>query len=298
MPLGRYEMEKIDTVVLYHKQCNDGFGSAYAHWYWNNRRDNTLYYSMSYGDKIPDCVNDDTNVIFLDFSLKVEEMEELVQRVNSVLVVDHHKTALALHSIQDIYENLSLVLDMGHSGCVLTWITFAPLSTSIPEFLLLIEDRDLWKFKYIDSKAFHAGLHITDEDFTSLSNLHIARKLEEVIYQGNVILEYKKVVLLSIANQAYVDTIQGHTAIFVNCPPMLSSDLADVLRNEYAGVAVVVLYSILANTVLYSLRGNNSLAEDAQVDVSKIAEHFGGGGHKLAAGFSLRLEESHLIHGL
>jgi len=286
-----------NTVVIYHKNCNDGFGAAFAHWYWNTKAQHTEYVPMQYGEEIPACIKAESDVIFLDFALTLEATTQLCNRVKSVTVIDHHKTSLVL---QDLHlPNFNLVHDIGKSGAVLTWNCFAHTTNGqrpIPPLLLqYVQDRDLWQFKYPDCKAFHLALSSFSKDFECWLDLLEEQNLQELIDKGVAMLTFQKAVLSSLMRDAYIGTIQGEMVFMANCPPILSSDMADLIFTEYPKAKVACVFSITGNYVKYSLRNNNALPKHDWVDVSALAEKYNGGGHASAAGFSLRIEESHLM---
>ena len=54
----------MDNLVIYHENCNDGFGSALVAWL--VFKDNASYYAASHHTKPPDVT--DKNVYICDFS--------------------------------------------------------------------------------------------------------------------------------------------------------------------------------------------------------------------------------------
>jgi len=78
------------TLCIYHGNCADGFGAALAVWlkYGNDVK----YHVGVYGQPIPDVNGQD--VVLVDFSYKRAQMSELCAKNKSVLVLDHHKSAM------------------------------------------------------------------------------------------------------------------------------------------------------------------------------------------------------------
>ena len=70
----------------------------------------------------------------------------------------------------------------------------------------------------------------------------------------------------------------------VNCPGAIASDLLGLLAK---GCPFAAGYQDVGTKRNWSLRST-----DEGVDVSKIAEKLGGGGHRNAAGFSITLDKS------
>jgi oligoribonuclease NrnB/cAMP/cGMP phosphodiesterase (DHH superfamily) len=75
----------------------------------------------------------------------------------NVFILDHHKTAE--EELKDIDDK---IFDMHHSGAYLSWNYFydfdnenrSVVSSKVREFILLIEDRDLWTNKYGDKTLY------------------------------------------------------------------------------------------------------------------------------------------------
>lgn len=273
------------TIVLYHANCMDGFGAAWAYHYLIGK--NAEYYPMNYGDEIPVPVNKDTNIVMLDFSMKAMEIERLSRLVNTIMIVDHHKSAIEDLKSMPIFFNVSLILDNNHSGCVLTWETFSIMRNDIavPEFLLLIEDRDLWKFTLPHSKAFHAGASLMMKEFDIWDDLVERDNLLEVINTGTILVKQFDKMVESIASRVDTCAISDISTLSINCPPEYCSETGNYLLKKYEKLEVVLLYYMHGQQVKCSLRGKGL------VDCSMIASIYGGGGHKNAAGFTVTVED-------
>ena len=284
-----------NIVVIYHKDCNDGFGAAWAHWHWNTNLLNTVYEPMQYGDKMPSCINAESTIYFLDFCPNEDDLVLLVQKVEHVYIVDHHKTALYVHDLLPHFHNLTAILNTKYSGAMLSWNAFRKSDAEPPFFIKLIQDRDLWKFEYPITKAFHQALLTLTKDFEVWEDLLELHNVQELVDKGQGILQYQHTILQSMEKDITIGSIQGDMVMFSNCIDILASDMADTIFAEYPKAQIACMYSITGNYVKYSLRNNNKNRKEEWIDVSKIAQSFGGGGHASAAGFSLRIEDSHLV---
>ena len=78
-------------ICIYHKNCADGFGAAWA--VWKKHGDAFEYHASAYGDDPPDFHGRD--VYMVDFSFKRPVMERILLAAETVTVLDHHKTAQA-----------------------------------------------------------------------------------------------------------------------------------------------------------------------------------------------------------
>lgn len=130
-------MQSPQITVLYHANCSDGFGAAYAAW--KKFGDAATYHAAHYGEEPPDVAG---KVVFiLDFSYSRDTLKAMIEAASSLTVLDHHKTAQAdLEGLPGVY------FDMTKSGAVMAWEFFHP-DKQVPEFLRYIQDRDLWNWK-------------------------------------------------------------------------------------------------------------------------------------------------------
>lgn len=276
-----------NTVVLYHANCMDGFASAWVHRHLVGD-EKVQYIPMDYNKELP-TLQDNEIVFMLDYSIKRDELIALCSKVAYVTIIDHHKSAV--EDLQGLtLPNLIMVLDAEHSGCVLTWEYFA-MDTSMPLFLWLIEDRDMWWFKKAHTRAFHAKASIMAKEFDVWDDYLEEENVFELINMGNSILDYHNSLVKEISNSAYLNVIDGTIAMYCQCPYSLISDVGDYLLTKYALLEVVVLFVVFDSQVKYSIRGKGN------VDVSAIAAKHGGGGHHNAAGFTKLIEESHMFSG-
>ena len=125
------------NVVIYHADCTDCFGAAYSAWKQLGNR--AEYYACKHGTPPPDVK--DKNVVILDFSFNNETTKKMIEEANSLLVIDHHKSAMVeLHDITNTH------FDMTKSGAMLSWEFFHP-GKEPPKFIRYIQDRDLWTWE-------------------------------------------------------------------------------------------------------------------------------------------------------
>ena len=102
-------------LVIYHAQCSDGFGAAWAAWKLLGNK--AEYYAATHGDEPPDVKG--KNVAILDFSYDNQTIKDMIVEAESLIVIDHHKSAMIdLHDIPNTH------FDMSHSGARLAWDFF------------------------------------------------------------------------------------------------------------------------------------------------------------------------------
>lgn len=261
------------TYVFYHGNCFDGFGAAYAAW--KNYGDAAVYIPCIYGIAIPDVPFGST-VYMIDFSLKRDEMLKLHhQCAGNLTVLDHHKTA------EENLKGLDFAhFDMNKSGAMLAWEYFHPLF-KVPELIKYIQDRDLWKNELPFSKEVSAALQAYPYDFEVWDKLNVSNLVEE----GRTLLRYQQVLVNMICQQAKKTTLQGYEVMVVNSTSHWS-EVGNTLCKTYPD-------SPFCASFYYDSFGNEkwSLRSIGEFDVSAIAKQFGGGGHKNASGFEIKMRK-------
>ena len=75
------------THVLYHGDCPDGFGAAWAAW--KALGEAASYLPVQHGDP-PPALPREARVVLVDFSYPRAALLDLRSRVRDLLVLDHH----------------------------------------------------------------------------------------------------------------------------------------------------------------------------------------------------------------
>lgn len=268
--------------VLYHSACYDGFGAAFAAW--KKFGNDAKYMAVSYGKPMP-AVPNASHLYIVDFSYDEETLIGIADAGVKVTVLDHHKSA------EDKLKNLigrknpEVVFDMNRSGAGITWDYFHGVGTR-PQMINLIEDRDLWKFKYGDSTKFlHSFLLSQPFEFEIYEKLTQDYALDLALLEGRALLRMTDQIVEKICKNARVyDNFFGHRAVVVNTSSHWS-EVGNRLLELYPDVDFAASYTDLPEeTRMFSLRSK------APFDVAKVAEMLGGGGHAQAAGFKAKLK--------
>ena len=263
------------NLVIYHKGCTDGFGSAWAAW--KLLGDRAEYHAAKYGEPPPDVKG--KNVVVLDFAYDNATTKQLISEAKSFLIIDHHKTAMTnLHDIACAH------FDMNHSGAMLAWKFFHP-SKEPPRLIKLIEDRDLWKWEIPLSREFSSAFDMVKFDFEEFDNYLDDSEIDSAQVRGAAILAYSKTAIARITKNAAPRKIDGKNVLVVNSPHWMS-EIGNVLALK-SDFSVIWYYDHERRQVKVSLRADHNDA-----DVSEVAARWGGGGHKKAAGFVLPADVS------
>lgn len=293
-------------IVIYHDNCADGFGAAWACWMrWGSA---CVYIPANYGQPPPDVAG--KNVLIVDFSYKQPVIEAMGHEVASLVILDHHKTAqddlqpwftivdkenspMTVEHISAAWaqdDRISRTLahfDMNRSGARMAW-EFCHPGEQPPLLIRLIEDRDLWRFDLPETKAF--GLWLRSEPFGFEHFETLAKRLEgdigraTIMTEANAMQRFFDQKVSEIASFARSRRVGDHEAIVVNCPPMFASEVGHALLDKHPNAPFAAMYFDAPNTRMWSLR-----SRDGREDVSAVAVKFGGGGHRNAAGFGVPL---------
>lgn len=274
------------NLVIYHNHCHDGLGAAWC--MRQSGEDNMTFHPALYHEAPPQ-VDGDTNVYIVDFSYKPDAMKEICDAANRVVLLDHHSTALdALLPIADQLRNFDAswcTTEMSGAAIAFNYVnhTFglaADLPFEMPPLIKHIQDRDLWKFELEGTYSIHATLSSLDLDVDSFNHIMQEVSCEQLASDGEVLLRVQKKHVESAIRHVRETTFMEYRTALVNAGGQFASDIGGRLSGDYE---VVMIYEDLRDVRKYCLRSRGD------IDVSKIAAMFGGGGHKNAAGFSVPL---------
>jgi len=284
-------MSKI--LCIYHGNCADGFGAAWAVRHALGDRD-VEFHAGVYGNPPPDVKGRD--VVIVDFSYKRPVIDAIGRAASSLLILDHHKTAAddlaglrapktwldhVEQAALDCMENAEPVralFDMNRSGAGIAWDFFHP-GQPRPRLVDHIEDRDLWRFLLPHTREIQAAVFSYPYDFTVWDELFSA-DLELMAKQGEAIerKHHKDIAeLVGVTKRRMV--IGGFSVPVANLPYTLTSDAGNLMA---AGEPFAACYWDTPDGRVFSLRSREDGA-----DVSAIAKSYGGGGHRNASGFRM-----------
>jgi len=265
-----------DIVILYHKNCTDGFSGAWAAFQKFGGR--ASYIPIEHNTPPPAGLLG-KEIYMIDITFDMPVMKGLIRNNRRVTAIDHHisrKNEVAL-TYKPLFSN-------GHSGAVLAWMYFFP-GKPAPRLLRHVEDEDIWKFKLPYTREVSAILDLADFDFAVWSRL--VRDFEKPplrrkhIADGKLLLKYQNSLIERLVrHNAQLINFMGIKTLAVNSPNF-ESEIGNVLRRKLPPMGIV--WREKGNRRTFSLRS------DSSCDVSKLAGKFGGGGHKKSAGFGMPL---------
>lgn len=275
-----------ETLCIYHGNCADGFGAAWA------VREAFVpkqieFHAGVYQNPPPDVA--DRHVIMVDFSYKRPVIDEMAKAARSILILDHHKSAAEDLSgyapPPDTWDDwveacawheVVALFDMNRSGAGITWDYFHDAPR--PPLIDHIEDRDLWRFALDGTREIQAAVFSYPYDFEVWDRL-MAMPLDALRTEGVAIerKHHKDVAeLVDVCMREM--TIGDRIMPVASLPYTLTSDAGHLMASRRNGVAAC--YWDTPDGRVFSLRST-----DDGPDVSEIAKLYGGGGHRNAAGF-------------
>jgi oligoribonuclease NrnB/cAMP/cGMP phosphodiesterase (DHH superfamily) len=268
-----------DIVIIYHKNCPDGFAAA---WVANRYFANTAsYIPASYGDPIPENI-EGKEVYVLDFSYDAERLSSLEAKAKRLVVIDHHKGAEA-----HVKATKEHVFDLHHSGAYLTWRYFYP-NVEIPTFIEYLSDGDINIYTRPDAEVICAYICSTEKAFEAFEGLYEEmediNKRKGVLEKGSIIIRYREFIVEPAFNSIHFINLAGVVLPAVNAvlPMDEKSYLIHKIYERYPPVAMSYRYD--EGEWKCSLRSNG------EFDCIELAQKFGGSGHRGAAGFTITAE--------
>ncbi|CAL9159747.1 unnamed protein product [Musa hybrid cultivar] len=255
------------SAVLYHYPCPDGaFAALAAHLYFSATSLPVLFFPNAVYDPIRanDLPLDEiSDVYLLDFVGPSGFVAEISTKVESVTILDHHKTAF-----EDLCgnvltgQNVTKVIDMNQSGATIAFDFFREkllacddiskdpeiqhhmkgrlnlVSDSkierVHKLFKYVEDGDLWRWALPYSKAFASGLKDMNIEYNVNVNSAVFDQLlaldpEHVIGVGKQTLTHKQRLINEVLQQSY--KIRLGNGLFGQCLAGNADHISD-LRSE------------------------------------------------------------------
>nr|XP_043634076.1 uncharacterized protein LOC122605231 isoform X2 [Erigeron canadensis] len=266
--------QRAAAAVMYHYPCPDGaFAALAAHIYFSSLSSssiapplppplffpNTVYSPVKVEELPLEQIGD---VYLLDFVGPPGFVQQLSSKVNRVIILDHHKTALKMIDDGEFaFTNVTKVIDMGRSGATIAYDFFKEKVLSLEnvnnssgrelgiynfecsrKLFEYIEDADLWRWRLPNSKAFSSGLKDMNLEFNVTLNPSLFEQLlsldvEHVINQGLSSLSQKQNLINEVLDQSYEivldDGASGHClAVDADAVSDLRSELGHQLAEK------------------------------------------------------------------
>ena len=277
-----------DKVVCYHKECTDGHCAA---WLLRLMWPKATFLGFNPGEPKPDdAIISGKDIYVVDMAFKRDDLERMNHIAKSLAVMGHHKTN------RDALAGLPYCeFDMGKSGAGLVFRRFKDEIEEagarrvgdvdvLKSLTGYVEDYDIWRFKFADSREIHAALSSYPFTFEAWDELFFgANNLWFLADEGRALMRYRAQLIDRLVKDAGEKVINGIKVRYVNSP-VLQSETCEALYSVKEPV-VACCWAMVdrggKKVYRYSFRSKQG---PDSIDVAEIAKLYGGGGHHNSAG--------------
>jgi len=230
-----------------------------------------------------------------DVSFEVKDIKKLLKFSSNVKIFDHHISSkrdvdLNGHEIPNI--DSIFTFDINECGASLAW-KFYFTNTSMPKLIEYVKDRDLWRTDAYMSLEVNEWLFVNQPDFTNIQGwkellTQPAEFFSKIAAEGASLIKFKKTVIKNAMMGSDIRIIDNVKVYVINMP-VIQSDVGsyaveekDNEGNYKCDYSIIWRYNAPTKEYYISFRSRGDF------DVSLIAKKYGGGGHKAAAGCTVK----------
>lgn len=241
---------------------------------------------LNHDMEIPyDVIAQHDKIVVCDFALPVDFMFELSEKIDFTWI-DHHASVIDQYNAEILKgkKEIKGVRRVGQAAIELCWQYFYP-DNPVPLGVELLAKNDLFDLRDPRVRPFEFAMQsfgVNSPDDKIWTDLFENRlNIKAMIEEGERILSWINVrnyrLVRSMAFEAEID---GLKCICANMPQGYSSFYDSLENREY--------YDVMINFYMNRKRKWNLsfYSSKKEVDVSRLAAKFGGGGHRGAAGAS------------
>lgn len=274
-------------ICYYHAGCPDGFGAAWAAW--RSWGDQGRFVARGHEDRVDPRTIEGAEVVFVDIAPQNDELLELADVASQITVLDHHITAqerfVSDLSLQNEIAGQGHLIhfDLEHSGAMLSWLHFHP-DERPPDLLRFVEDQDLWSWKLPRSEEVNAAIASYPLEFNAWDAL-AARSAESLAAEGEPIVRINAIEINRAVQTARPIALPQGRIEAVNAQRCRSSIGHELAQRAAYQKKWGLVYRVTGERVDVSIYSIDDL------DVSTVARHYGGGGHRNASGFTVTLKD-------
>lgn len=261
-------------LCVFHAHCNDGqMAATIVHKALNGEVE---MFGGIYGQDFDASIFEDRDVIMVDFSYHYDNLKKIAKVAKSILIIDHHIGVKEdIEKALSEFDNIQYNFDNDECGSTLTWEHFFP-DEKIPEILLDVKDRDIWKWERENTKFTTQYLFSYDFDIVAWQ-MFLEPDHYPIMIQNGKTLDRKhqkdvKMGLRNIMSTTFHDS--ANNVAVVNVDRNIESDVMNnILKEDESYVyQFAINIKIKPNKrISLSLRST-----DNRADVSEIAKMFGG----------------------
>jgi oligoribonuclease NrnB/cAMP/cGMP phosphodiesterase (DHH superfamily) len=273
------------TVAIYHKDCTDGTTAAAIVL---RKYPDALVIPLSHGfeqeeiNAVLKQINQGDQVFTVDCVIGVKELLAAGHKVTSL---DHHAGAYEEY-LQLAKENpaFTYIFDNKKSGSSLSWSYFFP-NEEVPELVKLVEDADLWNWKYGDDTKFinnYLFMYMNQP----LETLNFMKSsLDQIKRDGAVIARYSDIIINhdTVHTAPVMVKVGDYTVPFYNVTNNKSAAGNILTKVAEKAVGLFTIDGPILKISFRSLDGQSP----SSLDIAKV---LGGGGHRNSSGAAMKLE--------
>lgn len=237
---------------------------------------------IEYGDGFPWQNLESGEVVFMvDFSLSPFSDMEKLNKLAKLTLIDHHSTLIK--QVRKSKMDFEGIQESGAAACELLWRYFYPRK-GVPWAIRLLSNYDIWNHKDPNVLPFQFGMRAYDCDpgkteFWLNLITDDGSLVKQIIAEGRAILRYKRQTdAVNVKNYSFLTTFYDLQAIAINMLGV-SSAVFDTIWDP-------AIHDIM---VIFGWRNGNwrvsIYTKKEEIDCACIAQFYGGGGHRQAAGF-------------
>jgi oligoribonuclease NrnB/cAMP/cGMP phosphodiesterase (DHH superfamily) len=259
-------------MKIFHHVDNDGNLSAAIV---KRKHPHAICVPYNYNGQFPWHLIDKNEEIFIvDLSLKNKQLlKDILKRTKNITWIDHHISSKE-NSTSDVK---GIRVDAKPAACILCW-EYLFQDEPMPEFISFINDYDTWAHQFGEKTTLFnlAMLSNSVDQWVDLLNDPLTpRMIYEKVKEGRIISKYLRKYYQTLAKEViFSTTFHGHKTAVCNAFGMGTNSL------KYWDQPAEIKSTFHFDGTFYHV---NLYSET--VNCAEIAEQYGGGGHRGAAGF-------------
>lgn len=241
-------------------------------------------------------------VWIIDYSLKPEIMNKLLDITENVTWIDHHKSALEYNSKYNRQVKGIQAIGLSATALVYLWF-YAPrellylsnekieewLDKNAPRWVNLVDAWDVWKTnsKYYNDSKFLDLAASPQLSLELIEQLNDETFLNSIIKKGKVYDEY-----LRMSDKCFIEEYGFEIPVMIN-----STNYKGFVINKGNCSSLAFGDKLKEYDLCISFISNGDVvtvsiySDKDYIDCSKICKSKGGGGHKGAAGYTIQLKD-------
>lgn len=271
----------------------DGYSSGYlvGKYFKEIGREDIAYSVMSYDTEFPiNEINKNDEVYIVDYHINPELLEEAINKAKELVWIDHHVSAI--NEYKEYFKNKGKSLEkevLGNwnekdSATLLTYKWF--FANKIPNWVMLVDAWDTWK---TDSE-YYENAELLNLAVQNILSIDLIEEIDtnknfylQCIETGSIYKEYR-----DQWSKAFSDRYGFETTIELEDGKIATAYILTLgnANSKFFGDKIDK-YDFCITQGFNGEKWNVSVYSNKEnMDCSKLAQHFGGGGHKGASGFT------------